>query len=180
MPIYSIIVCTSENGIIGDKGRMLWDKKRGDYMRFSGLTPNHTLIMGKTTYIDTITRLKDKGWSTTGELGKGRKAIVLSFAKDFTPADDAIIATSIEEAQDICKNEEEVFITGGASIFKQLLPYSTRIYLTVLHTVAQGDVTFEIPDREQWIETYKEEFKADDRNEFDYTFYTLERADKHV
>lgn len=178
MPTYSMILCMSENNIIGDKGRMPWDRKRGDYMRFAKITKGKTMIMGRTTYIDTVSRLKEKGWSETGEMGSDRKVIVLSYDKDLEVAKDAIVLTSIPETLKYCEKNlpnEEVIISGGASIFSQFLPFTDKIYLTILHTKAQGDTSFEIPNIKEWKEIEKESFPKDDRNEFDYTFLTLER-----
>jgi dihydrofolate reductase len=176
MPTLSILICTSENGIIGDKGRMLWDRKRGDYMRFSGLTPNHTLIMGRKSYEDMKTRIIEKGWSVAGEMGKERKGIVITKQENYQVAPDSITVHSIEElVNKIKKIDEEVFVTGGETIYKEMLPRCNRIYLTVLHTIAEGDASFIIPNREEWKTVYEEKFPADEKNEFDYTFYTLER-----
>lgn len=176
MPTLSILVCTTENGIIGNQGKMLELKKRADYQRFKSITTNHYQIMGRKSYVDMIEMLKKFG-SVEGEMGSGRHGIILTNSTEFKPAPDCIVVHSLQETLEAAKNtgEDEVIISGGQQIYDQFLPLCNRIYLTKLHTIAEGDASFNIPNPEEWKTVYEEKFPADEKNEFDYTFYTLER-----
>ncbi len=69
---------------------------------------------------------------------------------------------------------EEVFVSGGAEIYKLALPHADRLILTVIDTVSDGDVSFEF-DKNEW-NLVSEEFHAkDEKNPFDCTFYEYER-----
>ena len=73
------------------------------------------------------------------------------------------------------KNEDEVFVTGGGTIYKKLWDKADRLYLTVVHQVCEGDTVIPPVDPKVWKEVAREAGKADEKNECDYTFINYER-----
>ena len=70
-----------------------------------------------------------------------------------------------------------LMVIGGAEIYRQCLPVAARIHLTLVHTrVEQGDTFFAGWRGSDWQETFRERHAAGDKNDFDYSFVTLERT----
>jgi dihydrofolate reductase len=81
------------------------------------------------------------------------------------------IMRSADEVLELAKStDEELFIIGGGQVYEQLLPFADKLYLTLVHTVAEGDTFFPALNRNEWTEVARESFKADEKNEFDYEF----------
>ncbi len=154
----SLIVAISKNYIIGDKGFMPWNIP-GELNRFRDLTTNNTIIMGRKTFE-----------SIGGTPLPNRRNIVISKTKDVT-CDNCITVRSLEEALDLCKDENEVFIGGGGEVYTQCLPIADKIYLTIIDKYFEGDVSFPKIDLNQFKQTYEERIEGD----IPYTYYTLER-----
>ena len=77
---------------------------------------------------------------------------------------------SIEEALKHCSAEEDIYIIGGASVYKQALPLADRLCLTEIDdTPAEAD-TFFPPYEEDWKEESREDHPTDDRHDFPYSF----------
>ncbi len=163
MPIFSIIVAIAQENAIGQKNDLLTYISR-DLIRFKSLTSNHTVIMGRKTY-DSL---------PNGPL-PNRRNIVLSTNKNLQ-IDGVEVFHSVQEVLNSCKNEEEVFVIGGATIYKEFLPYTKKLYLTHIHHFFENADTF-FPDinMQEWKETYKLDIKDDDKTDFNYTFLNLER-----
>ena len=83
-----------------------------------------------------------------------------------------MVVHSIDEAL----QGDELAGIGGAEIFQLLIPLATRIYLTRIEADVPGDTVFPPLDYSQWVETDSRRFAADERNAYDMTFVTLERA----
>ena len=159
----SIIVGTSENGVIGYSNEIPWHLPR-DLKHFALITKGHSVLMGRKTYESIIRRL--------GHPLPERKNVILTRQKDFkTPG--CVVVHSWDEVAAETKGEE-IFVCGGADIYKLALPFADKIYLTVVHTVLEGDVYFNF-DKSQWIEISKEFHPRDEKNEFDCTFYEYEK-----
>lgn len=142
----SIIVAASRNGVIGAGGKLPWHLP-ADLKRFKQLTLGHPVIMGRKTF------------ESLGKPLPGRTNIVVTRQEGFQ-ACGAGVAHSLEQALRLCKNEEEVFVIGGAQIYRQALPLADRIYLTRIDRDFEGDThLFEI-DPTIWKEVSREEFPA--------------------
>jgi dihydrofolate reductase len=99
---------------------------------------------------------------------------VITRQKDFTAA-DCIVVHSLEEAlKQIPAEEKEAMIIGGAQIFEQVLPVTERIHLTRIHHSFEGD-TFFPPLGDEWQTTWEEHHEPDEKNQYPYTFLTLEK-----
>jgi len=129
-----------------------------DLRRFKRLTLGKTVIMGKKTWESLPKRPL-----------AGRKNIVLT-DKPGECFDCAITATSVSDALSKCSDDEEVFIIGGGSIYRQFMPLADRLYITHVHKKAPADVYFPAISRRVWKIIQKEECKTDDSNEIPYTY----------
>lgn len=160
----SIIVAVSENNVIGNKNGLPW-KLSADMKRLKSLTMGHHIIMGRKT------------WDSLGRPLPGRTNVVITSQSDFE-APGAIVVNSLEEALTFASGDSESFIFGGAEIFKKSLPWVQKIYMTKVHATIEGDAFFPKLDLLEWKITSVEEFKADEKNEYDYSFLTMERIRK--
>jgi dihydrofolate reductase len=131
--IISIIAAMSENRVIGNRGAIPWNIP-ADRRRFRDLTMGHTVLMGRRTF------------EAIGRPLEGRRNIVLSRRPGYQ-ACGCIVAASLGEALRICSDAEQVFICGGGGVYLEALPFTDNIYLTLVHTVCEGDVFFPpLPD----------------------------------
>jgi dihydrofolate reductase len=86
------------------------------------------------------------------------------------------VVASLEAAIALCKDEAEVFIVGGAEIYRQAMHICNRIYLTIVHHSFDADTFFPEIDYKEWHETAREDHQIDEKHAFSYSFITLERA----
>jgi dihydrofolate reductase len=159
--IRSIIAAVSENNVVGKDNGLPW-KLSADLKRLKSLTMGHHIIMGRKT------------WDSLGRALPGRVNVVITNRKDFR-AEGAVVVNSLEEALTVSSGDTEIFIFGGAEIFRKALPLVDKIYFTRVHARIRGDAFFPDFNLFEWQETQREEHHKDDKNEYDYTFVTLER-----
>jgi len=76
----------------------------------------------------------------------------------------------------LCKDEDEVFIGGGAEIYKLAMHLTDRIYLTIIHKAFDADTFFPEIDKKEWKEVSREDHQSDEKNPYPYSFITLERS----
>lgn len=161
----SSIVAASENNAIGKDNDLMWNLP-DDMKFFKQKTTGHPIIMGRKTY------------DSMGKPLPRRVNIVLTRNNDFT-AEGVEVFHDIEPAIEFAKklDQDEIFIIGGAKIYELAMPYIDRIYLTRVHGNFEGEVYFPELKAENWETISKEYHPADERHDFSFTFYTLERKD---
>ena len=152
------VVARADNGVIAQGGQVPW-RIREDLQRFVAHTMGTAMIMGRKTFASFPQPLR------------GRRHIVLT-RKSGWAAEGAEPVHSVEQAL-AAAGDGEVTVIGGADVFKQLMPYATRIELTEVHEDTEGDVTMPYPGPD-WVETAREERAADGRWPA-HSFVTLER-----
>lgn len=162
--IISIIVAMAKNRAIGINNKLPWDMP-ADLKYFHDNTIGKPVIMGQKTF------------ESIGRILPDRTNIVLTLDKGFSFPGVKVVY-SIEEAIGIAKDTgaQEAMICGGASIYRQFLPLSDRLYLTIIDTEIDGDAFFPEIDFNKWKEVKKIENKKDKENKFNYTFLVLERG----
>lgn len=162
----SLVVAMTENRVIGRDGGMPW-RLSHDLKRFKKLTMGHHLLMGRKTY------------ESIGRPLPGRTTVVISRTASY---DDPSIrcARSLEQAIEFAREDEEIFITGGAQIYELALPLVGRMHVTKIHCQIEGDTYFPAVDWEQWQRVDQEHHTADDKNDYDYSFLTYERSKPNV
>ena len=157
----SIIVDMDRNRVIGKNDNLPWHIS-SDLKNFKKITMGKPIIMGRKTH------------ESIGRPLPGRENIILTRDKNYQ-ADGCTVLHSLEDIFEYCKNVDEIMITGGSEIYKQSLEQASRLYLTEVHTEIEGDTFFPEFDLNQWTEISREAFKADEKNEFDYSFVILKR-----
>ena len=161
----SIIVAVSEDWGIGKDNELLWHISE-DLKRFKKLTSGNTVIMGKKTWESLPRRPLT-----------GRKNIVLTDNLQES-IENSVTAYSIEDALSKCGPDEEIFIIGGGSIYRQFMPVTDRLFITHVHKKAPADVYFPRIDPEIWNVVEEEEFRASETNEIPYTYKIYQRSNK--
>ncbi|HLS94959.1 dihydrofolate reductase [Sphingobacterium allocomposti] len=158
----TIIVAASENNAIGKNNQMLWHLP-DDFKYFKQQTIGHSVIMGRKTY------------ESIGKPLPERRNIVVTRDQEWT-AGDVDVANSISEILTYCRDEREIFIIGGADIYKQTLPLAQKVLLTRVHTQIDGDAYFPELAADTWKLVDKKEHPKDERHAYDFTFEVWERT----
>jgi len=159
----SIISAVAENRIIGNKNTLPWHMP-ADFKYFKEATLGKVIVMGLNTF-------KSIGEKPLPD----RKNIILNNDVDYIPPEGCFVARSIDELLEMTKNEPEVMICGGASVYKQFLPLAQKLYLTYIHQNFEGDTYFPEFSLSEWKEVKRIDNKADEKNKYDYSFVVLER-----
>jgi dihydrofolate reductase len=160
----SIIVAIADDFAIGLNNDLLCHLS-GDLKRFKTITTGHQIIMGKRTYESLPKRPLPN-----------RTNVVISDDKN-DQFEGCVMVYSIDEALENC-GQDESFIIGGGSIYRQFLPYANKLYLTVIHHKFVADTYFPVVNYEEWNTIHSEEYPRGDENPYDYTFMILERKSK--
>jgi dihydrofolate reductase len=156
----SIIVAIGENHAIGKRNQLLWHMPN-DLKHFKDITSGRTIIMGRKTF------------DSVGKPLPRRRNIVVTRQDITIPGCEVV--KSIEDGLALCKDEDEVFIGGGAEIYKLAMHLTDRIYLTIIHKSFDADTFFPEIDKTEWKEVEHEDFEPDEKNPLPYSFITLER-----
>lgn len=160
----SAVVGYDRNKVIGRDNDLPW-RLSSDLKRFREITQGHKVIMGRKTFDSIVSR--------RGGPLPDRESIVIS--RSLPPGEGYIVADSVDEALRLIEPPEEGFIIGGEQIFRATLDLLDRIYLTLVEAEIQGDTFFPDFDETQWNITQSQTFPADEKNEYPYTFITMER-----
>ena len=159
----AIIAAIDKNNALGFKNRLLFYLP-DDLKRFKALTTGHTVVMGRKTF-DSLPK---------GALPNRRNIVLSRSTRLELPG--AEVYASLEEALQHCADDEQVFIMGGASVYKQAMPLADRLYMTEIDVeAAEADVYFPAIDHELWHETKRDVRRADDRHPCNYAFVDYER-----
>lgn len=162
--IKSIIAAVSDNGVIGNGNRMIWHLP-ADFRYFRNTTRGHYVIMGRKTFE-----------SLGGKPLKERTNLIVTRNPDYKP-EGCIVFHSLAAALQRCEDDEqeEIFILGGADIYRQSMALADKLYITEVHGRFKGDASFPPVDRLIWRETRREDHEADEKNPYAYSFVVLER-----
>jgi dihydrofolate reductase len=124
----SLIVAMDKNNGIGNKNKLLAHISE-DLRYFKKTTDGSTIVMGYNTYMSLPKRPLPN-----------RRNIVLT-SKDIE-LEGAIVVNSIDELLKLLNPEEETFVCGGASIYRQMLPYADKLYITHIFHKFESDTFF--------------------------------------
>ena len=188
----TIIAAVAKNRAIGFKNKLIYWLPN-DLKRFKALTTGHTIIMGRNTYLSlpkgalpnrrniVLTRSAFISPPKLGGVSEGRGGLNECQGKrelnecqgkkglnDLYPGCD--VFPSLESALAHCSPDEDIYIIGGASVYRQALPLADRLCLTEIDdTPAEAD-TFFPPYEDDWQEESREDHPIDDRHDFPYSF----------
>lgn len=163
-PKISAIAAMSENRVIGDDNQLPWHLP-ADLKHFKAITSGHPILMGRKTF------------ESIGRPLPNRTNIIITRNHAFQ-APGCVVIQSIDEAVEKAKEigSDEIFIIGGAEVYKQLLPRIEKIYLTIVHDEFEGDAFFPELNSSEWVETERVKHDEDEDNEFGYSFVVMERV----
>jgi dihydrofolate reductase len=151
----------AENGVIGRDNALPWHLPN-DLKRFKALTTGHSILMGRRTF------------ESIGRALPDRRTIVITRNPEFQ-AQGAEAAHSLDQALAMTRGEDEVFVVGGAELYRAALPQADRIYLTMVHAAVEGDVRFPAWNRSRWQLVEFVRHGTDARHEFPYSFRRYDR-----
>jgi dihydrofolate reductase len=161
-PLVSLIVAMAQNGVIGRGNSLPWRRLPQDLKRFRAFTLGKPVLMGRRTY------------ESIGRPLNGRANLVLTRDRSwYAPA--VIVVHSLEQALAQAGPSEELVAIGGAEVYRLVLPFARRIYLTHVHADVPGDTFFPEFDPTQWVDVECSSHPADDEHAYAVTFVTLER-----
>ena len=152
----TLVVAAARNGVIGNNGAIPW-RLPEDMRRFKALTLGHTVVMGRKT------------WDSLPPKNRplpGRRNVVVTRQEGWS-------APGAETAALDQALKDDVFVIGGAELYRAALGLAGRIELTEIHRDFDGDAHF-VVDRSGWRETLREDHVSADG--LAYSFVTLERA----
>jgi dihydrofolate reductase len=153
----SMIVAMTEERVIGLDNDMPWKRSLpADLQHFKRTTMGHTVVMGRKTF------------ESIGRPLPGRRNVVLTRQQDWQAA-GADVTHSLDEIG------ADVFIIGGAELFREMLPRAERLYITVIHHRFEGDTYFPELDPAEWELVQKQPGTVDAQNQYPHTFTTYER-----
>lgn len=159
----SIIVAVAKNNVIGKDNKLIWHLPE-DLKRFKKLTTGHTIIMGRKTF------------ESLGRVLPNRKHIILcNDARLNIENQNVEVIDDISLLDKYISSDEENFIIGGATIYKLLMPYANKMYITKINEEFEGDVYFPQIDEKEWDILETEKGLINEQNPFDYEYVTYIR-----
>ncbi|MCA9354629.1 MAG: dihydrofolate reductase [Candidatus Kaiserbacteria bacterium] len=144
-PIVIVSGMSKKDRAIGYQNQLLWHVP-ADLKRFKTLTMGHPIIMGRKTFESILEIL--------GKPLPGRTNIVITRDTDYH-YEGAKVAHSLEEAIEVAQSENptEIHIGGGAQLYEQALPLTSRLHITWYLDEKEGDAFFPAFEDEFEIDT---------------------------
>ncbi|QXP64331.1 dihydrofolate reductase [Polaribacter sp. HaHaR_3_91] len=154
----TVIAAIAKNNALGKDNDLIWHLP-ADLKRFKKVTTGHHILMGRNTF------------ESIGKPLPNRTTIIITRNKNYFK-EGCLIANSIEEAIEMVENKDDIFIIGGAQIYKECIEKDLvdRLDITQVHHEFEADVFFPEIDLKIWKETAREDFLADEKNKFDFSF----------
>ncbi|GFD91647.1 dihydrofolate reductase [Tenacibaculum singaporense] len=158
----TLIAAIAKNNALGKDNDLIWHLP-ADLKRFKKVTTGHPILMGRNTF------------ESIGKPLPNRTSIIITRNNNYF-VDGCLMANSIEQAIELAEGKD-AFIIGGAQIYKDALEQNLvdRLDITVLHHEFEADAFFPEINMEIWKEVAREDFKADEKNKYDYSFVSYEK-----
>ncbi len=156
-----LIAAMAANRVIGRNNALPWHLP-ADLKRFKTLTMGHPVVMGRKTY------------ESIGRPLPGRHNLVITRNRDYA-APGCDVVHSLDAALAACRSAQEIFIIGGAELYRETLPRAHRLEFTEIHAEFEGDAFFPEMSLGQWRETGREIQSAAADVPFRYDFVRYER-----
>lgn len=159
----SLIVAAAENNVIGKNNQLLWHLPN-DLKFFKNTTWGMPIIMGRKTF------------ESVNKPLPGRFNFVITRQAGWN-ADAVTVATSLQDALEkaAATNCKEFFVIGGGEIYIQAIEIADKILMTRVHTTIEGDTFFPVIDEKKWQLLANQDFVADEKHKYAYSFQTWER-----
>lgn len=154
----NIIVAASNNNCIGKDGTLPWDLP-SDLKMFKEVTSGHIVIMGR------------KSWESIPEKYRplpNRLNVVITRNKDYVAKGAEVRTDLVAALEEFSYQDKDIFIIGGAEIYKEGFKYANKLYLTRVMTEIKGDTYLEGLVESDWhLISFEGPIKE---NGFDYRF----------
>jgi dihydrofolate reductase len=161
--ILSLIAGIGKNNELGKGNELLWNLPI-DMKHFRDTTSGHPVIMGRKTF------------ESIGRPLPNRRNIVIT--RDMSYAQEGVeVVHSLVEAIDLFRYDvnDEVFVIGGAEIYKQAIDHADRLYITYVDSAFDADAFFPVIDMAFWKEKSREHHERDEKNIFPLDFVLYEK-----
>ena len=154
-----IIVAYDQNRVIGAGNRMPWQGQLpADMKHFREATSGQAVIMGRKTF------------ESIGRPLPGRQNIVVTH-RDIT-LEGVTVVGSLADAYAAVQENKEAYIIGGGQIYQQALDDVDFVLATEITARFEGGDVFFPELGSEWRITKREDYRADDINQYDYSFVT--------
>ncbi|WP_438989564.1 dihydrofolate reductase [Polaribacter sp.] len=159
----TVIAAIAKNNALGKNNDLIWHLP-ADLKRFKKVTSGHYILMGRNTF------------ESIGKPLPNRTTIIITRNKNYFK-EGCLIASSLEKAIELAKDEEQIFIIGGAQIYKETIAkdLADQLDITLVHKEFDADVYFPEIDLQKWKIVAREDFKADEKNEYEYSFLSYQK-----
>jgi len=159
----TIIAAIAKNNALGKDNDLIWHLP-SDLKRFKKVTSGHHILMGRNTF------------ESIGKPLPNRTTVIITRNKRYKK-EGCKVAYSIEKAIEIAKDDDEIYIIGGAQIYKQAIEKGLvdRLDITIVHQEFEADVFFPEIDLKIWKEVSREHFSADEKNKYDFSFVSYQK-----
>lgn len=164
-PRISLLVAMAKNRVIGVDNRIPWHLPN-ELGIFKNVTMGHHIVMGRKTY-ESINRLLP-----------GRTTVIVTRQKNYS-VPGALIAHSVGEGLAACRGDDEIFVIGGAELFRETLPIADRLHLTVVDAEPRGDTFMPQFDMSEWRERSSQSFAADEKHAHAFRYAVYDRIRPH-
>lgn len=137
-----LVAYTKKNRVIGSGGVIPWNLP-SERDRFKEICKDKFIIMGRKSF---------------DEIGHGLPyctIVIISRTLKIVPR-GCVLAKSLEDGMKLCEGEE-ILVAGGGEIYKEVLPFASRIYATEIEKEFSGDVFFPLINDDEWTKTVENE-----------------------
>ena len=160
----TIIAAIANNNALGKDNKLIWHLP-ADLKRFKKVTSGHCVIMGRKTF------------ESLGKPLPNRTNIIITRNKNYK-AEGCIVVNSLDQAIETAKKEDSnPFILGGAEIYKQAITIADKLDVTFVHHSFDADAFFPEIDFSIWKQESREDFKADEKNNYNFSFVTYTKKE---
>lgn len=157
----TIIAAVASNNALGKDNQLIWHLP-ADLKRFKKVTLGHHIIMGRKTF------------ESLGKPLPKRTTIIITRNKDYKQ-EDCIVVNSLQQAIEAAKTDDNPYILGGAEIYKQAIEIADKLDITRVDQSFEADAFFPEIDATIWREAAREDFKADENNNYNFSFISYLR-----
>jgi dihydrofolate reductase len=152
-------VAVSENLVIGKNNDLPWHLPE-DLKHFKEITLGKTVVMGRKTFESILARLKKPL--------PGRKNVVISRQENYQVPEGVLVFNSLDSVVDVLFTED-LYVIGGAEIYKQALPKAQKLYITEVKGEYEGDAFFPQINWQEWKKVEEEKHEK-------FSFLVFERV----
>lgn len=159
----TIIAAIANNNALGKDNDLIWHLP-ADLKRFKKVTTGHHILMGRNTF------------ESIGKPLPNRTTVIITRNTDYI-AEGCLVVNSIEKALEVAKEDAQVFIIGGAQIYEQAIKLDLvdQLDITEVQQEFEADVFFPEIDLHIWKEVAREDCRADEKNNYNYSFITYKK-----